>query len=674
LSISLLVMAGLVGSSLAVTAQAAGASATHTPATSRVAISAAQRQEMRRLYAAYRHIPLADVLIGPGSAQGAQITRTGEDLALAKFSPSPSAPPRIQYGFQDGVATGFFTRYAGQNWTMAGFGGEPVACNAQIPSSVRNLWGIGSCPAMTTARPHLQAEPDTTGTTSVIADIANSQIGITDSPNENYFPGWKQNPKGLDCDPFTTMVDAGASNKGCKTDPTHDVLDESELWCADFAKWVWSQAGVTSNLGTLNPGATSFSLWGYEAGQTMSLDSGSPQVGDAVVLYNSSVTQAELNAGLQAGAAGTGGPPGADHVGLVTEVNAAAGTMDVVNGDFQTAPGNPIQVLQTTNQTPSQYASSSEGPGEQWVFVSPQLPVASNGPAAGVDGDGNSYTFWENTSGGLEEAFYNGSSWQGPNAIKVNGNGMGPLGSEPTVAVSSNGDQYVFWEGTNQDLYEAFWNGSAWAGPNRVKDSSGDVMGPMASAPAAGIDASGNEYVFWENASGGLEETEWNGTSWTTQHAISGVSGLTSQPAVAVSSTGDQYVFWAGAGQDLYEAFWNGSTWNGPDKVKDSSGDVMGPLVSPPTAGVDGSGNEYVFWQNAAGGLEETEWNGTSWGTQHEISGMSPLGSGPSVAVTYGGSQYVFWEGTAPKQDLYEASYTGGSWVGPVDRGYGPLG
>jgi hypothetical protein len=658
-------MAGLVGSSLAVTAQGAGARPMHAPATTRVAISAAQRQEMRRLYAAYRRIPLADVLTEPGSAQGALVTRTGDDLALVRFSPSPGAPLRIQTGFQDGAGTGIFTRASGKNWEMEGYGGAPLACNTRIPSAVRNLWGIGSCPVMATARPRSQAAPEMSGTTSVIADIANSQIGISGTPPAYNFP--PEAP--LDCNPFSTLVGAGASSKGCGTDPTHNVLDESELWCSDFAKWVWSQAGVTSNLGTLTAAATTFSQWGYDAGQTITLDSGSPQVGDAVVLYSPSVTQSELTAGLKQNA-----PPGADHVGLVTEVNAAAGTMDVVNGDFQTAPGNLIQVLQTVNQTPSAYASSSEGAGEQWAFVSPQLPVASNGPAAGVDGNGNTYTFWENTSGGLEEAFYNGSSWQGPNAIKVNGNGMGPLGSEPTVAVASNGDQYVFWEGTNQDLYEAFWNGSAWAGPNRVKDSSGDVMGPMASAPTAGIDGSGNEYVFWENASGGLEETEWNGSSWTSQHAVSGVSGLTSQPAVAVGSNGDQYVFWAGADQDLYEAFWNGSSWNGPDKVKDSSGDVTGPLASPPTAGVDGSGNEYVFWENASGGLEETEWNGSSWGAQHEISGMAPLGSGPSAAVTSGGSQYVFWEGTAPNQDLYEASYTNGAWVGPTDRGYGPLG
>jgi hypothetical protein len=83
-----------------------------------------------------------------------------------------------------------------------------------------------------------------------------------------------------------------------------------------------------------------------------------------------------------------------------------------------------------------------------------------------------------------------------------------------------------------------------------------------------------------------------------------------------------------------------------------------GPLGSQPTVGVDGAGNEYVFWEQSGPGrgLEEIQRIGSSWGGAHAVNGgMGPLGSSPTVAVAPGGSQYVFWNG-------------------PIDRGDGPLG
>jgi hypothetical protein len=60
---------------------------------------------------------------------------------------------------------------------------------------------------------------------------------------------------------------------------------------------------------------------------------------------------------------------------------------------------------------------------------------------------------------------------------------MGPLGSAPTAAVAYNGYTYTYWEGTSpqDDLWEAYWNGSQLAGP----DSRG--MGPMGSQPSIAI-------------------------------------------------------------------------------------------------------------------------------------------------------------------------------------------
>ncbi len=89
------------------------------------------------------------------------------------------------------------------------------------------------------------------------------------------------------------------------------------------------------------------------------------------------------------------------------------------------------------------------------------------------------YTFWEGTNGDLYEA-------QGPAAGNLTGPtdlGMGPLGTAPTAGVASNGNTYVYWrgKGTTKDLYEGYRNGSKWAGPyNRDQ-------GPLGSRPAVTI-------------------------------------------------------------------------------------------------------------------------------------------------------------------------------------------
>jgi hypothetical protein len=47
----------------------------------------------------------------------------------------------------------------------------------------------------------------------------------------------------------------------------------------------------------------------------------------------------------------------------------------------------------------------------------------------------------------------------------VGGDAIGPLGSAPAAAVEPDGDQFIFWTGTNGNLREAYWNGS-FGGPS----------------------------------------------------------------------------------------------------------------------------------------------------------------------------------------------------------------
>ncbi len=81
---------------------------------------------------------------------------------------------------------------------------------------------------------------------------------------------------------------------------------EPEYWCADFAEWVWQQAGA--NTDGLDAAAQSF----YDYGQNNGTLGNSPAVGDAVVFDNGS---------------------GIHHVAIVSLVNGD-GTIETVSGDW----------------------------------------------------------------------------------------------------------------------------------------------------------------------------------------------------------------------------------------------------------------------------------------------------------------------------------------------------
>ena len=101
-----------------------------------------------------------------------------------------------------------------------------------------------------------------------IVSIAESQIGYKTDPASTY------------CNKFSAYWSSGADDCG------NANLDEE--WCADFAAWVWKQAGVPVTYeyinGDLNSSAASFYEWGVDKGTWHSTASGYvPQPGDVAV-------------------------------------------------------------------------------------------------------------------------------------------------------------------------------------------------------------------------------------------------------------------------------------------------------------------------------------------------------------------------------------------------------
>jgi len=135
---------------------------------------------------------------------------------------------------------------------------------------------------------------------ATILTVAQGQVGYTTDPSDTY------------CNRFSAYWAAGTDDCGNS--------NTDEEWCADFAAWVWKQAGaeVTYELapGFLNSNSASFYLWGVNHGTWHPAGSGYvPQPGD-VAVYGLNTT------------ADT-----ADHVAIVTAATSNPDAPDVINGD-----------------------------------------------------------------------------------------------------------------------------------------------------------------------------------------------------------------------------------------------------------------------------------------------------------------------------------------------------
>lgn len=275
-------------------------------------------------------------------------------------------------------------------------------------------------------------------------------------------------------------------------------------------------------------------------------------------------------------------------------------------------------------------------------------------PSVGVNqSNGQQDVFWQGPGGGLRTGFWNAAVWSGPSSLS-----MGTLGSAPTAGITASGELDVFWAGTNADVWAGVSSAAGiWTGP--FDRGSGWAIG---SNPSVTVNESnGQETLFWEGSDGGLWTGHGSGGSWTGPSSL-GMGQLGSPPAAGEHPSGELDVFWRGTTGALWEAFSVGGRWSGPFAV--------GPgwnLASQPAVTVNQTtGEEDVFWRGSNGGLWEGFWNGVRWNGPISI-GMGQLASAPGAGTEPDGQEVVFWRAT--DGDLTEALWTGLLWEGPFDMG-----
>ena len=290
---------------------------------------------------------------------------------------------------------------------------------------------------------------------------------------------------------------------------------------------------------------------------------------------------------------------------------------------------------------------------ESCLLTAGQLAAERRGPSVAVAANANQFVFWRGTDNNLWEAFWDGSKWNGPLP-----RGMGPLGSEPTSGVDGNGGVYVYWRGSDNNLWKATWGGSKWNGPLALG------IGPLGSEPSTAVASDSTVLVFWRGTDHNLWQAGTDNTGRDHPAQGDGMGPLGSGPTAGVDGNGSPYVFWKGTDNNLWEAFFDGTKWNGPQSLG------MGPLGSAPSVAVASNANQFVFWRGTDNNLWEAFWDGSKWNGPLPL-GMGPLGSEPTAGVDANGGVYVYWKGS--DNNLREAFWDGSKWTGPLLLGMGPL-
>jgi serine/threonine protein kinase len=92
------------------------------------------------------------------------------------------------------------------------------------------------------------------------------------------------------------------------------------------------------------------------------------------------------------------------------------------------------------------------------------------------------------------------SGWQSPVNL-----GGGPLGSAPTAGVDGSGNLYVFWRGTNGSLWDKWFVGGQWHGPAPISAAGTGLASP----PSVAVRTDGRQDVFWKGTDGNVHELSW---------------------------------------------------------------------------------------------------------------------------------------------------------------------
>jgi hypothetical protein len=207
-------------------------------------------------------------------------------------------------------------------------------------------------------------------------------------------------------------------------------------------------------------------------------------------------------------------------------------------------------------------AGNAVSEGRTWTFttrVLPDLPEqlsitgsATKDPSVAVNPAGDAVAAWLQGDNVWVNRFVSGDRWQGAEIVSENGDF--PIGENPLVAISDNGDFIVAWENSTIMSFNTVLRARTYiAGSgfqNVVTIDDRDGLSPLGGLD---MDSAGNAILVWEFAGNAevdhgiysryydIDNQTWNGIEPV--HSVT--TGFVTQPEVALNSAGKGMVVWS---------------------------------------------------------------------------------------------------------------------------------
>lgn len=218
--------------------------------------------------------------------------------------------------------------------------------------------------------------------------------------------------------------------------------------------------------------------------------------------------------------------------------------------------------------------------------------------------------------GDIYEAANQSGRWNAPIDMCASHHWGCGVGSEPDVAVGDDGNQYVFFVGGNSHVYEAVYDAGGWYGGYDLCSRFNWGCSPL-SPPSVAVNPSNDQaYVFFQGRNGDIYEA-WNVSGaplrgWygpintcTSHHWGCGVS---SAPDVGVGDDGNQYVFYRGGNDRTYEVVHDSNGWHGGYDLCSRTAWNCSSISAPNAAVNPSNDHAFLFFLGRDGDIDEA-WN-----------------------------------------------------------------
>jgi lysophospholipase L1-like esterase len=303
-------------------------------------------------------------------------------------------------------------------------------------------------------------------------------------------------------------------------------------------------------------------------------------------------------------------------------------------------------------------------------------------PTAALAPDGSSWVAWVADMGDDSEIVTSrlrGEVWEPVEVVFAN---PGRWDASPSLAFDADGVAWLVWAsstGTDDTLHLSHWTGRGWSVPQDVPawDTVPNRQPVLAPAPGGGL------WLAWVGFDGNDDEIYaafWDGLNWSEPQRVSrddaDPDASDSEPRLAVGPDGSAWLVWSShekfLDKEIFAARWDGQQWLAEQQVSDDDDFVNGH----PSLAVSEDGVLWVAWHGRVSEDAEIgrrihvkQW-AESAGWSQEMMISSPVDSAvtedwPMLALDSDGRPHVIWYVADGVRGLGYATFDGANWSSP---------